>query len=104
MSSSDLAVISFGMTAYEIAALNIPALYICISSDHALSSNAFVNAGFGISLGLYDNLNDSLVQTELKNYERAINSYKEVQKIYPSMQAPKVMIPHLKELIKGQSI
>jgi tetratricopeptide (TPR) repeat protein len=45
-----------------------------------------------------------LVQTELKNYERAINSYKEVQKIYPSMQAPKVMIPHLKELIKGQSI
>ena len=45
-----------------------------------------------------------LVQTELKNYERAINSYKEVQKIYPSMQALKVMIPHLKELIKGQSI
>ena len=45
-----------------------------------------------------------LVQTELKNYEKAINSYIEVQKIYPSMKAPKVMIPHLKELIKGQSI
>ena len=45
-----------------------------------------------------------LVQTELKNYEQAINSYKEVQKIYPSMQAPKVMIPRLKELIKDQSI
>ena len=45
-----------------------------------------------------------LVQTELKNYEKAINSYKEVQKIYPLMQAPKVMIPQLKELIKGQSI
>ena len=45
-----------------------------------------------------------LVQTELKNYEKAINSYKEVQKIYPSMQAPKVMIPLLKELIKDQSI
>ena len=45
-----------------------------------------------------------LVQTELKNYEKAINSYKKVQKIYPSMQAPKVMISHLKELIKGQSI
>ena len=45
-----------------------------------------------------------LVQTELKNYEKAISSYKEVQKIYPSMQAPKVMIPHLKELIKNQSI
>ena len=41
---------------------------------------------------------------ELKNYEKAIDSYKEVQKIYPSMQAPKVMIPRLKELIKDQSI
>ncbi len=45
-----------------------------------------------------------LVQTELKNYEKAINSYLEVQKIYPSMQAAKVMIHHLKELIKNQSI
>ena len=45
-----------------------------------------------------------LVQTELKNYEKAINSYKEVEKIYPTMQAPKVMIPLLKELIKEQSI
>jgi len=45
-----------------------------------------------------------LVQTELKNYEKAINSYKKVQRIYPSMHAPKVMIPRLKELIKGQSI
>jgi len=43
-----------------------------------------------------------LVQTELKNYDKAINSYIEVQKIYPSMQAPKVMIPYLKELIKGE--
>ena len=45
-----------------------------------------------------------LVQTELKNYEKAINSFKEVQKIYPSMQAPKVMIPRLKKLIKDQEI
>ena len=45
-----------------------------------------------------------LVQIELKNYEKAINSYKEVQKIYPSMQSPKIMIPQLKELIKSKSI
>ena len=45
-----------------------------------------------------------LVQTKLKNYEKAINSYKEVQKIHPSMQAPKVKIRRLKELIKNQSI
>ena len=45
-----------------------------------------------------------LVQTKLNNYKKAIKSYKEVQKIYPSMQAPKVMIPRLKKLIKEQSI
>ena len=45
-----------------------------------------------------------LVQIELKNYERAINSYKEVQKIYPSMMSPKIMILQLKELIKSESI
>ena len=45
-----------------------------------------------------------LVQTKLENYKKAIKSYKEVQKIHPSMQAPKVMIPRLKKLIKGQSI
>jgi len=45
-----------------------------------------------------------LVQTKLKNYKKAIKSYKEVEKIYPSMQAPKVMIPRLKKLIKEESI
>ena len=45
-----------------------------------------------------------LIQTKLKNYKKAIKSYKEVQKIYPSMQVPKVMIPRLKKLIKKQSI
>ena len=45
-----------------------------------------------------------MVQIELKNYEKAINSYKEVQKIYPSMQTPKIIIPRLKELIKNESI
>ena len=43
-----------------------------------------------------------LVQNKLGNYEKSINSYKEVQKIYPSMETPKIMIPFLKELIRGQ--
>ena len=45
-----------------------------------------------------------LVQIKLKNYKKAIESYKEVEKIYPSMEAPKVMIPRLKKLIKENSI
>ncbi len=45
-----------------------------------------------------------LVQTKLKNYKKAIESYEAVQKIHPSMQTPKVMIPRLKKLIEEQSI
>ena len=45
-----------------------------------------------------------LVQTELKNYEKAIKSYQAVQKIYPSIRAAKVMIPHLRKLIRDEAI
>ena len=45
-----------------------------------------------------------LVQNELKNFKKALKGYEEAQKIYPSMEAPKVMIPLLKELIKGIKI
>jgi len=45
-----------------------------------------------------------LVQIKLKNYKKAIESYEEVEKLYPSMEAPKVMIPRIKNLIKEQSI
>ena len=41
---------------------------------------------------------------ELNEYEKAIESYKAVQKIYPIMDGAKKMIPELKELIKDQAI
>ena len=45
-----------------------------------------------------------LVNIQLKNYEKAILSYKKAQKIYPSMKSPKIMIKEIEELIKKQSI
>lgn len=45
-----------------------------------------------------------LNQIKLKNYKSALQSYQEAQKIYPTMEAPKKMIPVLKELINGQKI
>ena len=45
-----------------------------------------------------------LVQTELKNYEKALEGYAEALKIYPLMEAAQTMIPFLKEKIKGDSI
>ena len=41
---------------------------------------------------------------ELQEYEKAIKSYKTVQKIYPTMDGAKKMIPQLEELIKDQAI
>jgi hypothetical protein len=45
-----------------------------------------------------------LVSIALENYEKAINSYKEVEKIYPNLKSPKIMIPQIKELIRKKSI
>ncbi len=45
-----------------------------------------------------------LVNIKLRNYEKAIESYKKAQKIYPGMQSPKIMIKKIKELIKQQLI
>ena len=45
-----------------------------------------------------------LVNIQLKNYEKAIRSYEEVQKIYPAMRSPKIMIKQIEELIKEQTI
>ena len=50
--ASDLAVASFGVTAYELAASGVPALYLCLTPDHAASASAFEQSGMGISLGL----------------------------------------------------
>ena len=45
-----------------------------------------------------------MVQTALKNYQKAINSYLEAHKVYPAMKAPLMMIEKLKLLIQRESI
>ena len=41
---------------------------------------------------------------ELKQYEKAIQSYRAAQKIYPALDSAKKMIPELQELINDQAI
>ena len=45
-----------------------------------------------------------LVNIQLKNYEKAIRSYKQAQEIYPTMRSPKIMIKQIEQLIKEQTI
>ena len=44
----------------------------------------------------------ALIYIELKQYEKAIQSYKAAQKIYPLLDSAKKMIPELQELINDQ--
>ena len=45
-----------------------------------------------------------MVNIQLKNYEKAIMSYKKAQEIYPSMQSPNIMIKQIEDLIKQELI
>jgi spore coat polysaccharide biosynthesis protein SpsF len=57
----DLALVAFGVTAYELAAFGVPAVYLCATPDHALSATAFDRAGMGISLGVADTVSDEAI-------------------------------------------
>ncbi len=54
MAESDLAIASFGMTAYELAALGVPSVLLCLTDDHARSASALAEAGAAISLGVHE--------------------------------------------------
>ena len=56
MVRADLAVASFGVTAYELAAMGVPTVYLCLTSDHAESASALVDAGMAVSLGVHENV------------------------------------------------
>mgnify|MGYP001184387746 CR=1 FL=1 len=45
-----------------------------------------------------------LVQTALKNYQKAIDSYIEAHKVHPNMKSPLIMIEQLKLQIQKESI
>jgi spore coat polysaccharide biosynthesis protein SpsF len=49
---ADLGLCAFGVTAYEMAAFGVPALYLALTEDHACSARAFDEAGMGALLGI----------------------------------------------------
>ena len=53
MSQYDLAVASFGVTAYELAAVGVPSIYFCLSEDHSASASILDSLGVGINTGLH---------------------------------------------------
>ena len=53
MASMDLAIASFGVTAYELAACGIPSLLLCLTEDHSRSAESLHNSGAALCLGLH---------------------------------------------------
>jgi spore coat polysaccharide biosynthesis predicted glycosyltransferase SpsG len=56
MAGADLAVASFCVTAYELATVGVPGIYLCLTEDHAESASAFTEAGVGDVLGIHTNV------------------------------------------------
>lgn len=59
--SADMALVAFGVTAFELAAFGVPALYLCLDEDHAQSASAFEKAGLGHSLGVASLISDGVI-------------------------------------------
>lgn len=62
MGQSDLALASFGVTAYELAAMGVPAALVCLTDDHSESASIFADAGIALNLGRYDRVTDETLR------------------------------------------
>ncbi len=65
---SDLVVGAFGNTAYEAAALERFGIYLCATADHAESASEYMQAGFGVSLGLGAEITDAQLAAAIDTY------------------------------------
>lgn len=62
---ADIGIISFGVTAYELASLGIPTIILSLSDDHFKSASVFENESMSINLGNYKNLSDEIIRRNL---------------------------------------
>lgn len=68
MAEVDLAIASFGVTAYELAARGVPGLYLGFTADHVESATLFETMGLGKSLGLQSEVTIEEITSALKGF------------------------------------
>ncbi len=61
-----LGIVSFGVTAYECAALAVPAIHYSLSPDHLLSAGVFSREGMAKNLGLFADFEPSRLRTTVE--------------------------------------
>ncbi len=64
----DRGLISFGVTAYELAALSVPAVFLCRSSEHLQSAEIFVRSSKSQTIGLFENLTEQSLKKALDDW------------------------------------
>jgi spore coat polysaccharide biosynthesis predicted glycosyltransferase SpsG len=66
MVNSDLALVSFGTTVYELAAAGLPSIALSITEDHALSAEVFARGGSLLHLGLFSAISAAQIQSAVR--------------------------------------
>jgi spore coat polysaccharide biosynthesis predicted glycosyltransferase SpsG len=66
MVNSDLALVSFGTTVYELAAAGLPAVALSITEDHAASAEVFARGGSLLHLGLFSAVSGAQIQNAVR--------------------------------------
>lgn len=61
-----LAITMYGVTAQELAAAGVPALYLCLDEDHCFSARSLAERGVGITLGLADEVDWPSVMAKIE--------------------------------------
>jgi spore coat polysaccharide biosynthesis predicted glycosyltransferase SpsG len=67
---SDLAVASFGATAYELTCVGVPSIYLCLTCDHAESAACLSREGAATVLGVHDRVSNTDVTNALSELIR----------------------------------
>ena len=79
MIDSDLALVAFGTTAYELAVLGIQSFYYCLTPDHATSAESFENCFFGRSFGYQKKINlDKQIEVVKKHINLLDQSHEKI--------------------------
>ena len=78
MKKADLSIAFFGMTAFELAAMGIPSILICLSQDHMKSATVSVEAGASIFAGVKGTINE----TDIKNISKIIADDLNLRKMF----------------------
>ena len=66
MSESDIAIASFGVTAYELAHIGVPSILLSLTEDHAESASIFADEEIGISIGYNHAVNKNSIKSAVK--------------------------------------